>query len=237
MGCTHYKYYQYTHIKTTNFWKNNNNTSNIAKTTKTTNQTRLGGPASRPRISSKAASLGLVEGEIFTVGKMKIMGTMNLIFLTKTNWKTWGTNKNHDVFFCTNQCDGLWWLFDVTRNSIIWDTLSVIPSIYPSKWKYMKVIFWEEVIWGSNNYPVKSILWLTNIVTWNEQDISCKLEGSLWQLYHSKLKSLLERRSLAIQNGKTRLTTGLDKQPRILLGFWDPMCEFGGQSDQSTILY
>lgn len=140
-------------------------------------------------------------------------------------------------FFCTNQCDGLWWLFDVTRNSIIWDTLSVIPSIYPSKWKYMKVIFWEEVIWGSNNYPVKSILWLTNIVTWNEQDISCKLEGSLWQLYHSKLKSLLERRSLAIQNGKTRLTTGLDKQPRILLGFWDPMCEFGGQSDQSTILY
>ena len=29
----------------------------------------------------------------------------------------------------------------------------------------MNAIFWEEVIWGSNNYPLKNILWLTNFVT------------------------------------------------------------------------
>ena len=79
------------------------------------NKRSLGGPASRPRISSKAASLGLVEGEIFTVEKWRSWEQWTWIFLwtkNKLKKKTWGTGTNKksimSCFFLYKK--SMWWI-------------------------------------------------------------------------------------------------------------------------------
>ena len=95
------------------------NKKRIQHRKKQRNKRSLGGPASRPRISSKAASLGLVEGEIFTVEKWRSWEQWTWIFVCgqKTNLKkkkhgvpSTGTNKKSimSCFFLYKK--SMWWI-------------------------------------------------------------------------------------------------------------------------------